>query len=119
MKTDISYEVIDLRDVDQTHKMLSVAMVQPMPGGLSILALNRRGLFLDLESIPDDEAPIEDHEDQGRLIVHTEEGTIVLEALGLDNWRKNVLPFFGDDGQVFSRDKEVNDHYYQRLREME
>lgn len=122
MKTNVSYLVTDLRDIDVTLKMAPVAYIAQVPGGVGVMALNARGYTLNLENADDDDGSeilLEDNEETGRVIIHAEEGSIVLDVLDLDNWRKNVRPVYGDGGQVFSRDSEVNAYYYQRLLGME
>ena len=117
MNTNISYEIVDLRKIEAFEKMGPVAILTRIPGGMAITSSNNRGLSIDLRDVPDEEYPIEDHEAEGRLVVHTADGTIVMERLGLANWRRGVLPFVNKPDAVFSRDNEVNEYYYRRIKE--
>ena len=120
MSKAYSYEITDLRDIEPGAKLGLVGIILPVVGGINIKAINRRGLAIDAEAYPnDDDLPIEAYPNEGRMLLHMPEGTIIMERLTLANWRKNVKPFYGDNGQVFSRDSEVNEYYLDFVKRVE
>jgi hypothetical protein len=115
MKLQASYEVTDMRDIAPHLKLLYAANIYRYGPVLELRSLNNAGLVVDLTDEDEDDPMFEDRPDERKVIFHTPEGIIVLEELNLANWRRSVLPFVGDDGQVFSRDHEVNEYFHNRI----
>ena len=103
MRTDIAYEVIDSRDTK--FKLGVMAVLQYIPGGIKVVGSGRRHIDVDLEANDDG---LEDDHQNGMVVIHTDDGTVVLDALTVARYRSNVAPRYGewldfDDNEACAR----------------
>ena len=110
MKTDVIYEIIDLR-VGVLPFPERMGIIRQFPGGLTVITPTK-DFFLEWDD--DDDEAFTDDEKNGMLSIVTAQGRIEFHKLGLDNWAElepfwqAVVPDFGSDG-------EVNDYFYRLL----
>lgn len=92
IRFDLVYELVDLRKLEPWMPMLApAAMLKNVIGGLELQAANNRGFVLQ---IPDDnEEVVEQHADLGQVVLHTEQGRVILTPLSLDSYNRSVRPF--------------------------
>lgn len=109
MKTDIAYEVVDMREVPIGR----FGVIHPVPGGLKVFTERGYASFLEWDD-EDDEAFIDD-EERGTISVVTTTGRVEFIALGLDNWEE-LKPFWNGMVPDFETDEEVNRYFYERLK---
>ena len=114
MRTDISYEVTDLRERPE-NPLGPVGIIHYAPNGLIIEANNERGLFVDLSDDDDDDI-FTDREDEGVVMFDLDDGLIILTKLDLANYRERVYPYLHGNPGPFKSDTEVNDHFYKFLK---
>lgn len=116
MKTDIAYEISDLRNGDEVPLLGVVGIITRVPGGIEIKSNTMVGLFVDLEADTDD-VILQDNGDQ--VIFNLPEGTVHLEKLRVENYRRRVLPFLDLPQPFYLKDDEVNVAFYVELKEMD
>lgn len=116
MKTDVAYEVVDLRDRTHTHLLGVIGVISQVPGGIEIKT-NTIGTIVDLTQ-DDDDTMIQDNGD-GTITFNTPEGTIFLEELRLDNWRRRAVPVLPPDQPNYRTDSEVQEAVYNLLRNLD
>lgn len=110
MRTDIAYEVSDLRTSEKS-KLGPVGIVVTIPGGLWIETNNRRGYFLDVAGA--DEGQLVDRNDDGILEFNTGDGLILLTRLRLSNYKQRVYPYIQGNPGPFDSDDSVNQFFFE------
>ena len=118
MRTDIAYEIVDLRQ-GEVQQLGSVAVLTQVLGGILIETNARVGLRVDLTDDDDKHSVLSDREEEGIIEFELPEGTLHLVRLGLANYNRSVYPTLHGNPGKFATDAEVNAHFYQAVRGLE
>lgn len=111
MRTDIVYELVDVRRPESPHYPLPpLAVLQGVSGGLDVLFPNGHGFHVEL---PDDDASVrfEEH-NGGDITIHRDDGDVVLVPLTAERYGM-VCRFLGERAPR-SFDSEAAMHRYWR-----
>lgn len=111
MRTDIAYEVIDSRKTKA--KLGMVGIIKHEAGGLVVFSNNRRFVRVDLVE-NDDGLEFQDD----LIILHTPDGTVILERLRIANYRSNVAPYYGE-WRDFDDDEACARYFHDALLEID
>lgn len=112
MRTDIVYEVIDLRrNGGGTITSAPLARLGYVPNGIEVSFLNDHGMVLVL---PDDDASERFEDDGARVTLHFDDGDIVLEPLTVERYMKQVRPFL-KDAPIFGDEDQLQRYWYSQL----
>ena len=115
MKYGRAYEIVDgRRGVQKLHPC---GMIRPVPGGVLIMGLDRRGLIVELPDDEDESLPYAEDPDRGTIEVMTPEGRITLVELRDSNFDDTVAPFIQDELPEFRSADERARYLYRLIEE--
>ena len=112
MKYDEAYEIVDERR--GVAKLHPCGTIRPVPGGVFITGLDRRGVHVEL---PDDALGFAEDPDLGTVSVMTPDGRITLVELHGGNFDDTVAPFIEGPLPEFASDRERNRYLYGLIEE--
>lgn len=108
MRTDISYEIIDGRELPADQKLGLIGILNTIPGGVTIMTnRDHEGLTFPIVH----ERDFEDLHEQDMCVLHTKQGDITLQKLTLTNF-EDVIPFLEGDPPDFKDDDALNSYFY-------
>jgi len=103
VRTDVVYEVIDMRDDGQLDGVATIKV----DGGNLLVSVLQSDKSVELEWNEDDTDAFVDDEVDGMIEVVTKEGRVVFQKLTLVSWLRNVEPFLTAGAPKFQSEREL------------